>query len=58
MQSIGGKKYMLMIRVGTSARDGKAAKCQSHWHAAGVPRVRHSQGTLEAHRYDNGNTSS
>ena len=32
-------------------------KCQSHWHAAGVPRVLHSIGTREAHLYDNGNTS-
>ena len=38
-------------------RDGKSAKCQSHWHAAGVPRVLHSQGTRKAHLYDNGNTS-
>ena len=37
--------------------DGKAAKCQSHWHTTGVPRVLHSQGTREAHRYGYGNTS-
>ena len=32
-------------------------KCQSHWHAAAVPRVLHSIETREAHLYDNGNTS-
>ena len=46
------------VHEGLSARDGEAAKCQSHWHAVGVPRVPHSQWMHETHLYDNGNTSS